>query len=346
MYQAAGLAEAEVMESDRARIGGLRWLPSLTSVAFVVPLLLLYWQAGGPSTLLADPDTVLHIRTGDWIVAHRHVPRQDWYSFTIAGKPWCDWEWLSDVLFSILHRCGGLGAITAFSFLILCLTSVIVYCTARLHARRTVALAVTYIVMATTTIHWLARPHLLTWMLVALFCRLLDDSEFDELSRRWLLLPLLMALWTNLHGGFTAGLMVVASYVTGSAARAVLARCEEDKAPYRQRVRGHTALIVACLAATLINPYFTGLHRHVASYLFGAVSVTGQGDAGARGSGRLVAWASDAVQLVPSHAGLSAPCAGFSAQCADLRDRRRRSGRRHDRGFDSSMSLGAEAQAR
>ena len=276
MYQVAGLAKAEMMEASRARIGSLRWLPSLTSVAFVLPLFLLYWQAGGPSALLADPDTGLHIRTGDWILAHHQVPRRDLYSFTIPGKPWCDWEWLSDVLFSILHRCGGLGAITAFSLLLLCLTSVIVYRTARLHASRTVALAVTYIVMATTTIHWLARPHLLTWMLVALFCRMVDDSEFDNLSRRWLLLPLLMAFWTNLHGGFMAGLMVLASHMAGSAARAVLAGRKEDKAPFRQRVRGYTVLAMGCLAATLTNPYFTSLHLHITSYLFGGASVTGQ----------------------------------------------------------------------
>ena len=130
--------------------------------------------------------------------------------------------------------------------------------------------------MATTTIHWLARPHLLTWLLVALFCRVLDDSEFDELSRRWLLLLLLMAVWANLHGGFIAGLMVIASYIAGNAAGAALAGCKECRAAYRQRVRGYTVLIVACLAATLINPYFTGLHHHIASYLFSGASVTGQ----------------------------------------------------------------------
>ena len=90
MYQVADLAKAEVLEVSRARIGGLRWLPSLTSVAFLLPLFLLYWQVGGPSAPLADPDTGLHIRTGDWIVAHHEVPRHDLYSFTIPGKPWCD----------------------------------------------------------------------------------------------------------------------------------------------------------------------------------------------------------------------------------------------------------------
>ena len=73
MYQVASLAKAEMIEASRARIAALRWLPSLTSVAFVLPLFLLYWQVGGPSALLADPDTGLHIRTGDWIVAHHQV---------------------------------------------------------------------------------------------------------------------------------------------------------------------------------------------------------------------------------------------------------------------------------
>src|SRR5205807_614209 len=65
-------------------------------------------------------------------------------------------------------------------------------------------------------------------------------------------------------------------YIAGNAAGAALAGCKECRAAYRQRVRGYTVLIVACLAATLINPYFTGLHHHIASYLFSGASVTGQ----------------------------------------------------------------------
>ena len=76
MYQVAGSAKSEVMEASRFRIGSLRWLPSLASVAFVLPLFLLYWQAGGPSALLADPATGLHIRTGDWILAHHQARRE------------------------------------------------------------------------------------------------------------------------------------------------------------------------------------------------------------------------------------------------------------------------------
>jgi len=163
-----GNAELVAVNTTRAS-AGLRCIPSLTSLAFLLPLFLLYWQLGGPSALLNDPNTGVHVRAGDWMLAHHAIPRQDLFSFTIAGRPWCDWEWLSDVIFSLLHRWGGLAAIAAFSLALVCLTSVTVYRTASLHAGGTVAFAVTCLVMATTTIHWLARPHLFTWLLVAIF---------------------------------------------------------------------------------------------------------------------------------------------------------------------------------
>ena len=77
--------------------------------------------------MLTDPNTGVHVRAGDWIVAHRAVPRQDLFSFALAGRHWCDWEWLSDLVFALLHRWGGLPAIAAFSLALLCLISIIVY---------------------------------------------------------------------------------------------------------------------------------------------------------------------------------------------------------------------------
>src|SRR5690348_9422577 len=46
------------------------WIPSVTSVALAVPLVLLYWQLGTPSALLTDPNTGVHVRTGEWTLTH------------------------------------------------------------------------------------------------------------------------------------------------------------------------------------------------------------------------------------------------------------------------------------
>src|SRR6516165_2997238 len=133
----------------------LHALPSLTSLAFLVPVVLLYWQVGGPLALLADPNTGVHVRAGEWILSHHAIPRQDLFSFTLAGRAWCDWEWLSDGLYALLFQVKGLSAIVAFHLALLVLISLILYRTARLRGGAMMAFTVTCLAMATTTIHWL-----------------------------------------------------------------------------------------------------------------------------------------------------------------------------------------------
>src|SRR6516165_9624445 len=49
-------------------------LPSLTSLAFLLPVVLLYWQVGGPSALLVEPSTGVHVQAGVWILSHHAIP--------------------------------------------------------------------------------------------------------------------------------------------------------------------------------------------------------------------------------------------------------------------------------
>jgi len=112
----------------------LCWLPSFTSLAFLLPVVFLYWQVGGPSAQHTDPNTGVHVRVGEWILSHHAIPRQDLFSFTLAGRAWCDWEWLSDVLYALNLHLRGLSAIVAFHLSLLCLISVVLYRTARLRA--------------------------------------------------------------------------------------------------------------------------------------------------------------------------------------------------------------------
>lgn len=259
---------------DAGRVAQLWWLPSLTALSFLVPIVLLYWQLGGPSALLADPSTGVHIRTGQWILAHHAIPRRDLFSFTLAGKSWCDWEWLSDVIFAGAYRLHGLSGVAALSLTLLALTSVVVYRTARRHAGPIVACAVCGLAMATTTIHWLARPHLFTWLSLATLCWFLEKLSIGR-RRRWLwTLPCLMILWVNLHPGFVAGFLVLGAWFVGSCLGWRFGGTKEDWANGRGAAKWGLLALAACAAATLVNPYFLHLHEHVALYLFSPSTVT------------------------------------------------------------------------
>lgn len=268
-------SQAGAVQAVRDRVVAIpRLLPSFSSLAFLLPVVLLYWQLGGPSSLLTDPSTGVHVRTGDWILAHHAVPRHDLFSFSLGNKRWCDWEWLSDAVFSILHRWHGLPAVAAISLALLCFTSFLIYRAARLAAGRTVAFGVTCLVMATTTIHWLARPHLFTWLLLALFCWTFHRAEAKE-SGAWLLaLPALMVLWVNLHPGFVAGLLALSLYCGGSALEVIKNRDAKERLNALRRARSGGWAFAVCSLATLVNPYGLHLHQHIASYLLSNSSVT------------------------------------------------------------------------
>jgi hypothetical protein len=253
-----------------------RWAPSGASLALLAPVFLLYWQLGGPSSLLTDPNTGVHVRTGEWMLAEHVVPRKDLFSFAIAGHAWCDWEWLCDALYAVLHRSRGLAAIAAFSLAVLCLTSLLVYLTARVHAGRMVAFAVTCLVMVTTTIHWLARPHLLTWLLVALFCWVIEQARVRGHGTPLLALPLLMVPWVNLHPGFLSGVLILTVWGAAEHVEGLLGLTQGGHIVHAQWSRWFSLAALACLTATLVNPYGIELHKHIVEYLFSPRTVTAQ----------------------------------------------------------------------
>jgi hypothetical protein len=210
-----------------------RWgtlVPSLSDLAFLMPMAVLFWCTTGVGWLLADSDTGWHIRTGEWILRNGRVPAVDIFSFTKAGQPWFAWEWLSDVLMAAIHSHFGLTEIVLVSLLVLGATSVCIYrSTVEESEHRLIAILLTGHAMAASTIHWLARPHLVTPLFAAVFCRVLNRVEKRATDDRLLLqLPAFMVVWVNLHGGFFVGFVLLMTYALGKAVLRRLRRRRND----------------------------------------------------------------------------------------------------------------------
>jgi hypothetical protein len=111
------------------------------------------------------------------------------------------------------------------------------------------AIGLTAVAVAGSSIHWLARPHLATLLLTVVFLGILESGRRPLL---WLLPPL-TALWVNLHAGFIFGLMMIAAYAVGERTRS--------------RALSFWLAALASLGASLANPYGGRLHVHIWRYL-------------------------------------------------------------------------------
>lgn len=230
-------------------------LPSVADLIFVA-VLLAFTVGQGASGLLWDTSTGWHIRNGETILRTLTIPHVDSFSYTMAGQPWYAWEWLWDTVNAALHVHFALSGVVLFSALVLGLTFTLAYLTiVRRCGNSLIAIVLVLLALAASSIHMLARPHLVSWLLTLLVVRELE--VVDGVSRRsfWTV-PLIFACWTNLHGGFVMGLALIAIY-------AIAAILERDRA-LAKRFAGLFALSAA---ATALNPYGFKLHAHVVRFL-------------------------------------------------------------------------------
>jgi len=240
------------------------WIPSLSDVVFASVLGWLFLAGGGAVALLGDGDTGWHIRTGEYILATGTFPQQDLFSFSRPGQSWFAWEWLSDVVFALAHKAGGLTGVVLISGTVIAATSAVLFRFLLWQGGNAlVAILLMLIAGSASTIHWLARPHVFTYLLFAVSLWVLEADR--RRPTRWVFaLGALSALWTNLHGGFAALVATTGIYLTGSALETLWAPAAERD---WNRVKRYALLLGLVAAGTLLTPYGYHLHQHIFAYL-------------------------------------------------------------------------------
>jgi hypothetical protein len=182
---------------------------SLSLLGPLVAVLLIPAVLGSSKTIFNDGDVSWHIATGQWILDHMAIPHNDPFSFTWAGKPWMPIEWLSEVIYASAYRLGGYGGVAASVTAALIGLHALVYFNANRWIRAALLplVAMDFVLIPML----LARPHVLTWPLLASWTWLmLRARERDRAPP--LAAALLMALWANLHGGFVFGLLIAGAF--------------------------------------------------------------------------------------------------------------------------------------
>src|SRR5262249_49414711 len=138
-----------------------------------------------PRVLLADPDTLWHIRTGQWILEHMRFPTVDFYSHTAEGKRWISTEWLSEIFYAIAYKIGEWRGVVILSAG-LCAAIVATLCLYLVrHLRFSIAIGWTVLTALAISPHFLARPHLFSYVLITIWLIILLDSYDREDFTSW-----------------------------------------------------------------------------------------------------------------------------------------------------------------
>ena len=209
----------------------------------VFSVLTTYILAMLASLRAADPDLWGYLAFGRLFWQSQSFPYRDVFSY-IPDLTWVYHEWLTGVLFYPLYQTLGSAGLMILQYGLALGTSGLVYLTARRRGAYPLSVVLVMLIYVGVFRDWYppVRAQVFTFFFFALTLYLLERARVD---RRWpglYLLPLIQIPWCNLHGGFLAGLGLIAIYACGE----FIGR--RPSLPYF--LAGLAAALV-----TLINPY-------------------------------------------------------------------------------------------
>lgn len=208
----------------------------------------------------SDGDLSAHIRMGDTILSTGHIPAYSLASYTAPSDYMVAHAWLSEVIFALLFRLGGLPLLSVITGILVGLThgSIALFLRKRGVDPRWAFLAA-LLSLALGSTHWLTRPHMFSIVGSALTLFLLES---DRKRRALYFLPL-FAVWANLHGGWLYGLTMIGAFIVGDLGEALLSRDERDQ--WLRRAKENSVALALAIVATFANPYGFRLHKEVIS---------------------------------------------------------------------------------
>lgn len=201
------------------------------------------------SSLLKDPDTLWHIRTGQWILDNWQFPTVDLFSYTAAGQRWISGEWLSEIIFLFAYNTGQWhGVVVLTTVTLSAIVGVLCFYLLR-ELRLSVAIGLVALTALAISSHFLARPHVFSYVLLVIWLTILLDSYDRGIFRPPLFaLIFMIILWANLHPSFTFGLFLLGIFAGYYCFEKIMQR------KYAECQRP-IFVVFAVSLASLVNPY-------------------------------------------------------------------------------------------
>lgn len=214
---------------------------------------------------IGDHDVFWHLKTGEWIWQNKSLPDKDPFTFTSKSSQYeasvrtsfiLKQYWLAQLIMYGFYQLGGFYGIIVFRCLIYLGIGLLLYYWMGKEGVSRISRLVFLLPMVFFSIQWLGeRPNNLSFLFAVIVVYLLEsmrrqvEAEVEvkknkilNLNLNLFLLPLVMLLWANMHGGFILGDTIIAIYMVAEGFKKACSRqcasgkeaCSEQRVAYRK----------------------------------------------------------------------------------------------------------------
>lgn len=225
-------------------------MPRIQDIFFVTLFIMVLLL--GPTMLNLDGDFPRHLLTGKYILENKEVPTTELFIHPYQNRHSTSHssEWLSDLSLYLTYKYTGLAGVVALCALIIAATFTLLYNHISLqHSLRLPTFLIAIWGAGATSLNWVTRPHLVSMLLLAVILIWADDLRRGKKVPLWRF-PAIMLLWSNLHGEFIAGILVLIAYAVGW----VIDYALNQEAPTPEYGTKIWSALALSLLASLLNP--------------------------------------------------------------------------------------------
>jgi hypothetical protein len=233
------------------RIFNRHWM----SVSVLMVLLMLFTESFGTRhEVVLDPDIWWHLADAREVCSTHQFLHTAPYAFTVAGERWADPEWLGELSYWFSYKTLELRGLYLFTFLVLSANLVFFYargCWRAGHAGAAFWASIFGFVLISVN----AGPRViaLAYLAMGTEMAILEAAERGNKRLLWLL-PLLFAIWVNLHGSWLIGIGLLVLYIL--CGWFSLSKGAFEQTGFSVKDRNRLLLVLAaCLVALMANPY-------------------------------------------------------------------------------------------
>lgn len=222
----------------------LKFSQFLNSKAFFYILLALFCFFLACKCNEYDFDLYARLIVGEHIIEAKEFLYQDFLSYT-PTHIWYDHEWGASVVFYLFYKYLGAIGFVIFQALAFFGTAICIIKTQQIQKHAypvSIAFMGLFLILFAHLNPSLVRCHMFSFFFFSLFLYILEKTDKGISKNLIWILPPIIILWNNIHGGVVSGLGLIFMYFTGS----LLSR-----KPWKK----YLAVLLVSIPLLAINPY-------------------------------------------------------------------------------------------
>lgn len=205
---------------------------------------------------LREPDLWWQLRTGEWIASQWSIPKTDVFSYTHEGVAWLNVKWLFEWLLALVAKVAGaegvmflqLGATFGILFLLRAAFRLQIerLTGAETSEKQSLIFALWAMLgLLVVDFRLIGRPEMVSHLFAAAYLYIFSHWQTHRRTKILYSLPILQALWANMHEGFGVGMVFLATWAAGEWLQT--RKNTPEKAPLLQSAVAAGAIWAVCL---------------------------------------------------------------------------------------------------